>query len=86
MGCVPFERTHSDMFSNSLKNNLNNFMLETDNVMKRDSELFSCNEAPYPVPQLEALVVLDGSWTSWEAQRVIGYEIIFLHALEALYN
>jgi hypothetical protein len=76
-----------DMFSNSsLKNNLNNFMLETDNVMKRDSELFSCNEAPYPVPQLEALVVLDGSWTSWEAQRVIGYEIIFLHTLEAIYN
>jgi hypothetical protein len=54
--------------------------------MKRDSELFSCNEAPYPVPQLEALVVLDGSWTSWEAQRVIGYKIIFLHLLEAIYN
>jgi hypothetical protein len=44
--------------------------------MKRDSELFSCDEAPLPVPHLEALVVLDGSWTSWEAQRVIGSAMI----------
>jgi hypothetical protein len=50
------------------------FLLFTETVLYRDTEVAPCAEGTANIPFIELIAILDGSWTKWEGQRIIRYD------------